>query len=252
MNEEAPATGRRRAKLVTALALAGATVIATGVTAATVATADRTPPAPVWASADTPQPPAKRPEGLAALLVPYEADYGYRPGPDDVELGGHDTVLSGDEIRKRFRAENPTWSDDERRDLERGLANTDVEATAVRSYAREYGGQGNVVRISLSRLPSKNTGPVARIMADSLAKKPGAVPGPTPEGHREARCYRFPSIQPKESSETSDRVDSLECVAHVGDVLMLAFVHSAGPLDQYRLALIGGQLDRLTQQGQPA
>ncbi|MFE9659436.1 hypothetical protein [Streptomyces sp. NPDC005955] len=247
MNEEAPTTGRRRIRLITALVLACAAVVVTGVTATRVSTADRTPPAAGWAFADAPAERAEHPTGLASLLVPYDDyDHAYGPGPDDHPFG-HDTALSGKEYWQRLRTVDPTAFDAPREDLRRGFRARGVEAVASRSYAR--GGEGDIVIMSLARLSGGGARPLARLMTDALATKRGATLGPAPKGHRDARCYRLPPVG---TTGEADRVNFLECVARIGDVVLLAQVFTAGPLDQYRLALIGGQLDRLTQQGQPA
>ncbi|WP_445394773.1 hypothetical protein ACSMX9_15880 [Streptomyces sp. LE64] len=252
MNGTDPAAGRRRPRRLVALALTCTTVAVVGVTGTVVAAAERTPPTPVWSFAESRQEPGERPGELAELLVPYDDyDHSYGPGPD--ALGwDYDGEFSDSDLKKRF-VETAGGSGLSREDLGRAFAHGGPRAMAVRSYAREHGGQGTVVTTVLMRMRSEqHARATARAVGEQLDARKDLRPGPTPEGRPGIRCYRVPSLpELPDRGPDRNRVEQLECLAPVGDVLMTADVYAA-PVEQLHLALLGEQFDRLARRGEPA
>ncbi|MGX2995643.1 hypothetical protein JNUCC64_15330 [Streptomyces sp. JNUCC 64] len=247
----------RWSQRLTVLALTGATVTAVTATAVTVATADRTPPAPVWAfeeATEEREEREERPDGLTALLMPYEiADHWYAPGPDVVPIGppGEGLTEVGNLAFMKWGTDagDAAWSGVALPHLVDATIEYDVRTVAARAYT-DLGGHHTVTVFLIH--PGEGT---ARAMARSLDRgisgEPGVTRGPSPRGHDGVRCHRTPRERLDSRTEAPERADAVECVAHGGGVVMLAQVHAARAVNQDDLEFVGDQIDRLTRQGQP-
>ncbi|MGW1143685.1 hypothetical protein ACWD6I_01225 [Streptomyces sp. NPDC002454] len=249
MNENAAPAGRRPARRLPVLALVCAAVVLTAGTATTVALADRSAPSPAWEFTDTPEEPGKRSEGLVALLVPYDEDSGYFPGPADPSFG-HDIALDGDEMAERLRTTGH-GSSVPHQDV---VAQRGPRAMALRSYSHGSAEEGNVTTVLLMRMRNEaHAEATARRVNARISSEDGTSPAPSPPEHRDVRCHRTPppTTTPEQRPERG-RVDQWQCVAPVRDVLLKADVYAAGPLRPDHLHLVSEHLDRLTRRGESA
>ncbi|MFI6441868.1 hypothetical protein [Streptomyces sp. NPDC050759] len=243
-----PARRRRRiAALVGSLVLAAGVIGGVGYTVVTVDGADRDAGAPLWkfprATTETAKPVAAN--GLSGMLVPYK-DGEWGKGPDIGEYG-YDAELSGAHataLRKESLSGLPRT---QRKALEKQIDKQRLKGIAMRSYLSNfYASKAATVTIELSEL--ENSAAVREIsgyqeelvgVLDDLLRK-----GPKIEGHKDARCF----LAPKDKDE---KLDSMVCFAHEGNVLVSLTADSAKPMQQKDIAtLLREQLDRIAEPGE--
>jgi hypothetical protein len=244
----APARRRRRiAALVGSLVLAAGVIGGVGYTVVTVDGADRDAGAPLWkfprATTETAKPVAAN--GLSGMLVPYK-DGGWGKGPDIGEYG-YDAELSGAHataLRKESLSGLPRT---QRKALEKQIDKQRLKGIAMRSYLSNfYASKTASVTIELSEL--QNSAAVREIsryqdelvgVMDDLLRE-----GPKIEGHKDARCFLAPE-------DKDEKLDSMVCFAHQGNVLVSLTADSAKPMQQKDIAtLLREQLDRIAEPGE--
>jgi hypothetical protein len=245
-----PARRRRRrriAALVGSLVLAAGVIGGVGYTVVTVDGADRDAGAPLWkfprATTEKAKPvPAN---GLSGMLVPYK-DGEWGKGPDIGEYG-YDAELSGAHataLRKESLSGLPRT---QRKALEKQIDKQRLKGIAMRSYLSNfYASKTASVTIELSQL--ENSAAVREIsgyqeelvgVMDDLLRK-----GPKIEGHKDARCFLAPA-------DKDEKLDSMVCFAHQGNVLVSLTADSAKPMQQKDIAkLLREQLDRIAEPGE--
>ncbi|MEZ3182260.1 hypothetical protein KYY02_27455 [Streptomyces pimonensis] len=233
--------------------LAGVVVAGVGYTVVTVRDADRDAGAAEWkfpgAAAEDKAAAggAAEERGLAGVLVPYGYDHWF-PGPDfgefgsDAQLGGaRATALQKESLRDLPRSE--------RRRLEKEIDSWRVEGMAMRSYTSGSNSVYNedevhTVGIVLARMENKAAvRDFARFQTEFLDALDVFREGPRIKGHEDARCFLPPA-----DAETD--LDTMQCSAHVGDVLVTLTADGAKPLDTESVAaLFREQLDRIDEPG---
>ncbi|MGW0766880.1 hypothetical protein [Streptomyces sp. NPDC002676] len=243
---------RRLAAVAGGAALVLVTVAGVGYTAVTVNGADRSPGAPGWRlpKAAKGKPVAEKATGLRAMLLPYGEDQ-YGRGPDIAEFGS-DAELSGrqaTDLRKQSLRNLPR---SQRRLMEREIDKNPVRGLAMRSYVSTAHAAGSIlyaeeaftVEIALSQMANERT------LHSSVAAQhrlfdamKGVRKGPEIEGHKNAACF----LPPAESGQS---LDTMTCSGYVGDVLVVATVAAAKPLDKKGAAeMIRAQFDRIKDPG---
>ncbi|WP_430377806.1 hypothetical protein [Streptomyces sp. B1-3] len=242
-----PARRLRVAALLGALLLAAGVIGGVGYTVVTVDGADRDPGAPLWtfpkATPESAKPAAQK--GLAGMLVPYGTDSWSR-GPDIGEYG-YDAQLSGARataLRKESLSGLPRT---QRRALEKQIDKQRLQGVAMRSYLSSvYGEKASAVTIELSELAnasavrelSRYQEELVDVMGDFLRK------GPAVKGHKDARCFLAPE-------DKKEKLDSMVCFAHQGNVLVSLTASSPKRMDQKGVAmLLREQLDRIAEPGE--
>ncbi|MFF4785096.1 hypothetical protein ACFY3E_27765 [Streptomyces griseorubiginosus] len=242
-----PARRRRVAALLGALLLAAGVIGGVGYTVVTVDGADRDPGAPLWtfpkATPESAKPAAQK--GLAGMLVPYGTDSWSR-GPDIGEYG-YDAQLSGARataLRKESLSGLPRT---QRRALEKQIDKQRLQGVAMRSYLSSvYGEKASAVTIELSELAnasavrelSRYQEELVDVLGDFLRK------GPAVKGHKDARCFLAPE-------DKKEKLDSMVCFAHQGNVLVSLTASSPKRMDQKGVAmLLREQLDRIAEPGE--
>ncbi|WP_436845511.1 hypothetical protein [Streptomyces canus] len=247
-----PVRRRRIAAVAGSLLLAVAVIGGVGYTVVTVDGADRDAGAPVWKVPKAKAGKAKQAsaKGLAGTLVPYGAD-GWNRGPDIGEFG-YEAELSGAHataLRKESLSGLPRT---QRKALEKQLDKQRLKGVAMRSYvsteemASVYTDKAATVTIELAQM--ENTAAVRQVaraqeafldVLDDVLRE-----GPRIEGHKDARCFLLPE-------DDDEKLDSMLCFAHQGNVLVGLTADSAKPMQQKGIAmLLREQLDRIAEPGE--
>ncbi|CAL9478034.1 MULTISPECIES: hypothetical protein [unclassified Streptomyces] len=239
---------RRVVALAVGVLLTGAVAAGTGVTAVTVANADRDPGAPSWQFPRTVpadgEPPA--PQGLAALLLPYGED-GRMRGPDLGEFGA-DAQLSGARATAVQKEALQGLPRSQRERLEKEIDRRRITGMAMRSFVSGSGSlsQDDVYTASIVLSQMDNRSAVrglARSQAEFLEALDVLRKGPRIEGHKDAACF----LPPKDKERD---IEVMFCTAHVGDVLVTVTASAAAPIDARSVAaLVREQLDRIEEPG---
>ncbi|MFF1807680.1 hypothetical protein ACFVXW_00595 [Streptomyces sp. NPDC058251] len=249
-----PVRRGRVAAIAGSVLLVGAVIGGSAYTVVTVQDADRDAGAPVWkfpkAAKDDAR-TAKAASGLAAMLVPYEAD-GWSRGPDIDEFGS-DAALSGGEaaaLRKKSISDLPR---SQRRRLEKQIDKQRTKGMVMRSYLSTanaansslYAEKAFTVNIELMQMEDKSA---VRNMSTFQNEFFDALSifrtGPKIEGHKNAKCFLPPKIK-------GEKLDMMVCSAYEGDVLVSVTAEAAKPLNTKGVAaLLREQLDRITEPGE--
>ncbi|WP_284578096.1 hypothetical protein [Streptomyces sp. 2P-4] len=211
----APRRGRRAAALAGgAVALA---VLAGGGIAGSVALerADRTVGTRYWvpdgATPAVPEDPAPVPAGeLSGKLLPVPS--GFSLGPD-IGKDGNDFSVPGDKAVQAYGDARGGQSSAQRKRREEALEGMKLKGLAGRSYTMDGGGVVYQVRFM-------QADPQAVGRLSEVAKKLNELGGdgraaPAVDGHPEAGCALLAIGEAKQ-----EKIDSMECVAVQGDVLV--------------------------------
>ncbi len=242
-----PARRRRVAALVGSLLLAAGVVGGVGYTVVTVDGADRDAGAPSWtfpkATPETAQPVAAK--GLSRMLVPFDDDT-WPHGPDIGEYG-YDAELSGAHataLRKESLSGLPRT---QRKALEKQIDKQRLKGVAMRSYLSDpYAQEAATVTIELSELDNASAvREIARYQDSFVDMLDGILrAGPKIVGHKDAHCFLAPTSK-------KEKLDSMVCFAHQGNVLVSLTADSAKPMKQEGVAkLLREQLDRIAEPGE--
>ncbi|MET4659767.1 hypothetical protein ABID80_003487 [Streptomyces sp. PvP037] len=244
-----PVRWGRIAAVAGSVLLAGAVIAGVGYTVVTVNGADRDAGAPRWKLPKAPAAEAEQPEarGLAGMLVPYGYD-NLLPGPDLSEFG-RDEQFDGARATALHKRALSGLPRSQRKELEKEIDGWRVQGMAMRSYTS---GSTSVyspidvytVGIVLTRMKDREA------VRDLATYQEGLIEaldifreGPKIKGHKNARCFL-----PPEDEESG--IDSMECSAYVGDVLVTLTAAGGKPLDTKSVAtLFGQQLDRIDEPG---
>ncbi|KND34360.1 hypothetical protein [Streptomyces acidiscabies] len=237
---------RGRTRVVLGSALLAAVVLAgAGYTVVTVRGAERDPGAARWEFPKPVAAPSEKPaEGsLRALFVPYGTD-GFRPGPD-LESYGHDTEFT-DRQATALRAQRL-------KDMPRKYRET-VEKHRIKSLAlRTYlSAEANyltddtsyLVQVELTRYTDRGTVRLAVDGYRSLVASGYLDKGPVIKGHKDVTCFVTPN------GKNKDTLDSFQCTAGVGDLVVALYATGSDPLDTKGVAaFVAKQLDRIGDAG---
>jgi hypothetical protein len=244
-----PVRWGRVAAVVGSVLLAGSVVAGVGYTVVTVNGADRDAGAPEWKfpEAAAAEGKAPEPQGLAGMLVPYGYD-NWLPGPDLGEFGS-DAQLSGARATALQKESLRDLPRSQRKRLEKEIDRWRVEGMAMRSYTSGSTSvysenEIHTVGIVLARMENKAAvRDLARFQTEFLDALDIFRKGPKIEGHKDAQCFLPPA-----DAETD--LDTMQCSAHVGDVLVTLTADGAKPLATESVAvLFGQQLDRIDEPG---
>ncbi|WCD87729.1 hypothetical protein KPP03845_104129 [Streptomyces xanthophaeus] len=247
---------RRRRRTVFALAGGGlglALLAGAGLWAAEMLdAADRTAPTQYWAAAGddstTPTTPAPTvpPNALVARLLPLPR--GYEAGPD-LDEEGNDFYVSGERAAESFKGTRTGLSAKERGERDKALAELKLKGLAGRSY---LAGNGVVSGIHLTQAD-----PAALASFSDFAKKLLGMLGedreaPKIEGFPEARCALYAVVDEEAKAKDKGKIDSLECVAVEGDVLVTFRTYGTTDFVKKSADLFTQQLKHLKSPGESA
>ncbi len=247
-----PARNRRAVALVAGgvglALLAGGALWAVG----RIADADRTAPTRYWV-ADGPRPVPTGPASPRASIPPNELTgkllpipTGYVPGPD-LDEEGNDFYVPGERALQAFKDAHTGLSGDQKAERDKALADLRLKGMAGRSYLLQR--DHLVVEIHLTQAD-----PQALARFSEFSKKVMALLGddrdaPKVDGFPDARCVR--QAVGKERKEEKDKIDTLECEALQGDVLVSFRAYEPKPFSTNdAVGLFKQQLNHLKSPGE--
>ncbi|MEU9108380.1 hypothetical protein AB0D54_29425 [Streptomyces xanthophaeus] len=248
-------TPRRRRRTVLALVGGGlglAVLAGAGLWAAEkLDAADRTAPTQYWAAAGddstalTTPTPTVPPNALVARLLPMPV--GYEPGPD-LDEEGNDFYVSGERAAESFKGTRTGLSAKERGERDKALADLKLKGLAGRSYLPVTGEPVSEIHLT-------QADPAALASFSDFAKKLLGMLGedreaPKIEGFPEARCALYAVVD--EQDKDKGKIDSLECVAVEGDVLVTFRTYGTTDFVKKSADLFTKQLKHLKSPGESA
>ncbi|MEU3775849.1 hypothetical protein AB0F11_22055 [Streptomyces sp. NPDC032472] len=224
MSDQRNMTGKlHRKPVVLASAVALLAVLAGGAwwASAWLGHADRTAETQYWArtgavpgGSPKPAPEAASADGLMGRLLPLPERY--RPGPD---LGpeGNDFVVFGERATQTFKDGRMGLSAAERDERDKALAGVKFKGVAGRSYALAAGpGFGGVAaEIHLAQADPQASAPFTAFSRRLLELTGDDPQGPKIDGFPQAKCRLH-----AEGEAGRDKINSVDCVAVEGDVLV--------------------------------
>ncbi|MEU6893901.1 hypothetical protein ABZ934_19260 [Streptomyces sp. NPDC046557] len=223
--------------------------------------ADRTSPTRYWRpdgvrSDLEPKPvPTVPPTALAAKLLPMDA--GDQPGPD-LDGEGNDFYVPGERALQTFKNSRSGLSEEERAGRDKALAGLKLKGVAGRSFTTFP--ERSVSEIELMQADSQAVASLAEVDKKVLAvlEKLGERTGnkrqvPAVDGFPQAKCVLSNVVGDRpDDIEKKDKLDSLDCVAAEGDVLVTFRTYGAAIAVNQAVDLFEKQLTRLETPGESA
>ncbi|MGR4882662.1 hypothetical protein ACIPUC_25110 [Streptomyces sp. LARHCF249] len=219
--------------------------------------ADRTSPTRYWVP-DGPRPtasaapvPTVPPNELTGKLLPVPASYELGP---DLEDEGNDFYVSGERAVQAVKDSRTGLSAAERAERDKAVAELKLKGVAGRSYTLSYAGP--ITEIELTQAD-----PQALVKFADLNKKLLDVlvalgekkkEAPAVEGFPQAKCVLLDIVEERTASQKPETIESLDCVAVEGDVLVT--FRSYGPRHRFdvktAVGLFTKQLNHLKSPGE--
>ncbi|MEU8837970.1 hypothetical protein AB0D97_02410 [Streptomyces roseus] len=249
----APRPRSRRTVTLVAGGLAVALLVGGALWAAdAIAGADRTAPTRYWIAAGVdplptgaPEPaPTVPPNELTAKLLPMPS--GFEPGPD-IAADGNDFYVSGERAVQALKDVRSGLSGDQRAERDKALADLKLKGMAGRSYYERR--ESRAMEIHLTQAD-----PQALVKFSEFGKKLLELTGddrdaPKIEGFPDARCAL--QVLGKEKLEEQHKIDTIDCVALQGDVLVAFRMYGPRPFAANdAAALFKQQLSHLKSPGE--
>lgn len=213
----------RKAVALIAGGVAAAVLVGGGVWASSaIADADRDAPTAYWIPIGEDPPKREAPDSvpandLSGKLLPFEP--GFRPGPD-LEEDGNNFFVSGEKAVEGMKETRSGLTSSERKDRDKMLAELKLKGLAGRSYVK--GAWFAEVRIM--QADPKAVGAFSKVSKKFLEFTGDGREAPKVDGFPDAKC----SLEAigKEKKET---IDSLDCVAVEGDMMVAFRAYGAKP-----------------------
>ncbi|MEW2413284.1 hypothetical protein AB0953_06125 [Streptomyces sp. NPDC046866] len=257
MNEQQDVIAEVKRKPVAPVAVIGALAVLAGAgfwASARLEAADRTAETRYWvaagpAPAGSPQPapgPAQT-DALMGRLLPLPERY--RLGPD---LGseGNDFAVVGERAVQSFKEVRTGLSAAEREERDKALAGVKLKAAAGRGYASGTGPGFDAVAAEIHLVQADPQAPgtfaeFGKKLLDLMGDDRGA---PKIDGFPQAKC-----VLRSEGDERRGKIDSIECAAVQGDVLVNFRMYGSKEFSATEAAtLFERQLNRLKSAGESA
>ncbi|MFF5705991.1 hypothetical protein ACFY7H_26455 [Streptomyces sp. NPDC012794] len=208
---------RRRTGAYVAAGITVALLAAGGIAGAlALGGADRAAPTRYW-SAEGVSPRGPRtpesvpPNTLKGKLLPVPGSH--TSGPDLAGYG-NDFFVSGDEAVQGFKDARKGLSDTQRKKRDDALADLELKGLAGRSYAEVMGRSVMEVRLMQAAPQSlTKTSEISKKLMDAVSE---GRETPKVDGFPDAKC----AVVTLGNAEQKDRIDSMECVAIEGDILV--------------------------------
>ncbi|MEV7523226.1 hypothetical protein [Streptomyces sp. NPDC091371] len=186
--------------------------------------ADRTAETQYWmpaeaASSKGAEPaPTVPPNELVAKLLPLETNY--LPGPD-MDGEGNNFYVSGERALQTLKDSASGLSGAERAERDKALAGLKLKGLAGRSFFSNP--DVAVTEIELMQADPQALATLSEVnkkLLDVLEKVVGKRQAPTVNGFPQAKCVLFDVVDERPDKDEKSKLDSLECVAVEGDVLV--------------------------------
>nr|WSW45144.1 hypothetical protein OG296_19570 [Streptomyces sp. NBC_01001] len=217
-----------------------------------IADADRTAPTRYWVAAGadprptgTPQPVATVPPNeLTGKLLPVTAEFELGP---DLDAEGNDFYVSGERALQAVKDARTGLSGAERAERDAALAGLKLKGVAGRSYHRSS--EQLVMEIQLTQADPQALAKLSEFSRKILELTGGGRDAPKIEGFPDAKCSV--SVLGKEKQEDQNKIDTIDCEALQGDVLVSFRMYGPKPLSANDAAdLFKQQLNHLKSPGE--
>lgn len=242
-----PARGVRRKVTLIAAGVAAAVLLGAGAWAAVAITdADRDAPTAYWVPigerASLPATPDPVPvNSLSGKLLPVSD--GFRLGPD-LEGDGNDFVVSGDKAVEAFKETRNGLTSSQRKDRDKLLAEMKLKGLAGRSYIHSRATWFAEVRIV--QADPKALDGFSQVTKKFLEYTGDGRVAPKVDGFPDAKCS-LEAIGKK----GEEKIDSLDCVAVEGDVMVTFRSYGAKPFSTAdAVAFFKNQMSHLKSPGE--
>ncbi|MBT2480192.1 hypothetical protein J7E94_18605 [Streptomyces sp. ISL-94] len=232
-----------------AAGVAAGVLVGSGVWGASaIADADRTAPTRYWSAADEhpaqPEKPAAVPlNDLSAKLLPLPGTFSLGP---DLADDGNNFFVSGESAVQGFKEGRKGLSSTERKQRDEALAELKLKGLAGRSYTK--GGGQMVVEVRIMQADPQALGKFSEVGKKLLGLIGEGRDAPKIDGYPDAKCSLL-AIGEKEE----EKIDSLDCVAVQGDVLVNFRAYGPKPFSSSdAAAFFKNQLSHLKSPGESA
>ncbi|MFJ3882310.1 hypothetical protein ACIPW5_33305 [Streptomyces sp. NPDC090077] len=256
LNDPAPSPtvavgpGRRRTRAFIAAGI-GTALLAVGAFGASWAldTADRTATTRYWGTEDvSPRgpgtPESVPPNALSAKLLPLPGSHTLGP---DLGGDGNDFFVSGDDAVQGFKDARKGLSNTERKKRDEALAELKLKGRAGRTYTEPTG--RSVVEIRLMQADPRFLGKTSEISKKLMEAVSQGRETPKVDGYPDAKC----AVVTLGDEKQKDRIDSMECVALEGDVLVSFRAYGPQPFSSAdAVKFFRNQLNHLKSPGESA
>ncbi|OKK13147.1 hypothetical protein AMK16_31580 [Streptomyces sp. CB00455] len=242
--------GRRRAALISG-GLGLALVVGAGIWASQkLDEADRTSPTRYWVGAGNkpavPSSPVPTvpPNELMAKLLPLPA--GYELGPD-LDLEGNNFYVPGERAIQSLKDSRTGLSGSQRAERDRALADLKLKGLAGRTFNKRSGAP--VTEIHLTQADPQALATFSDFSKKWLDLLSGDREAPKIDGFPQAKCV-LSDVLEEEAKDKKGQIDSLECVAVEGDVLVEFRTYGAKISTNEAADLFKQQLNHLKSPGE--
>ncbi|MGW7436106.1 hypothetical protein [Streptomyces sp. NPDC054849] len=244
--EPARTVDRRKAGLIAA-ATAAALLVGGGAWAASaIGDADRTAPTRYWsaagelpAEAETPAPVP--PNDLSGKLLPIPNAFTLGP---DLADDGNNFFVSGESAVQGFKDSRKGLSSTERKKRDEAMAELKLKGLAGRSYTRSDGEV--VLEVRIMQADPQALGKFSEVSKKILGLTGDGRDAPAVDGFPDAKCSLLAI-----GEEKKEKIDSLDCVAVQGDVLVNFRAYGPKPFSSAEaVALFKNQLNHLKSPGE--
>ncbi|MEU7554947.1 hypothetical protein AB0B01_21830 [Streptomyces sp. NPDC044571] len=226
----------------------GLAVLAGGGIAASVALehADRTAPTRYWtAEGSAPQKPEEAApvpaNELSGKLLPVPSNFTLGP---DLAQDGNNFFVSGEKAVQGFKDARNGLSSSERKQRDEMLAGLKLKGLAGRSYTK--GGGEAVYQVRIMQADPKAVGAFSEMSKKLLDLTGDDREAPAVDGYPDAKCALVAI-----GEEKKEKIDSMDCVAVQGDVLVNFRAFGAKPFSHSdAVAFFKNQLSHLKSPGE--
>lgn len=232
------------AGVVAVAALAGGGVWAS----AAIADADRDAPTAYWVPLGErytkPAEPGSVPaNALSGKLLPIPT--GYELGPD-LEQDGNNFFVSGERAIEGFKEARGGLSSSDRKKRDEALAELKLKGLAGRSYVRT--GFSSVVEVRIMQADPGAVGKLSEVSKKFLDIVGDDREAPKVDGFPDAKCSLLAI-----GEEKKEKIDSIDCVAVEGDVMVTFRAYGAKPFKNTdAVEFFKNQLNHLKSPGESA
>ncbi|MET9961083.1 hypothetical protein ABZ128_18860 [Streptomyces sp. NPDC006326] len=177
--------------------------------------ADRTAPTRYWTAEGSaphkPEEPASVPANeLSGKLLPVPSNFTLGP---DLAQDGNNFFVSGEKAVQGFKDARNGLSSSERKQRDEMLAGLKLKGLAGRSYTK--GGGEAVYQVRIMQADPKAVGAFSEMSKKLLDLTGDDRDAPAVDGHPDAKCALVAI-----GEEKKEKIDSMDCVAVQGDVLV--------------------------------
>ncbi|MCY0934772.1 hypothetical protein [Streptomyces sp. H34-S4] len=215
---------------------------------AALADADRDAPTAYWVPRseryENPAEPGPVPaNALSGKLLPVPSAFELGP---DLAQDGNNFFVSGEKAVEGFKEARGGLSSSDRKKRDEALADLKLKGLAGRSYVRD--GSYNVVEVRIMQADPAAVGKLSEVSKKFLEATGDDRDAPKVDGFPDAKCSLMAI-----GREEKEKIDSLDCVAVEGDVMITFRAYGAKPFSNSdAVQFFKNQLNHLKSPGESA